>query len=76
MIWKAGENSEIFGLGGDESGGKERRRRVRFDFQRTSLARLNLIQQPVVASGEPPALQCRTLSRHHLNYKTGGLCTS
>ncbi|GFT49860.1 hypothetical protein TNCV_1234801 [Trichonephila clavipes] len=24
------------------------------------------IQQPVVASGEPPALQCRTPSRHHL----------
>ncbi|GFU46511.1 hypothetical protein TNCV_413991 [Trichonephila clavipes] len=23
-------------------------------------------QQPVVASGEPPALQCRTPSRHHL----------
>ncbi|GFW63596.1 hypothetical protein TNCV_4328841 [Trichonephila clavipes] len=24
------------------------------------------IQQPVVASGESPALQCRTPSRHHL----------
>ncbi|GFX62106.1 hypothetical protein TNCV_2228321 [Trichonephila clavipes] len=27
---------------------------------------MSWIQQPVVASGEPPALQCRTPSRHHL----------
>ncbi|GFV72673.1 hypothetical protein TNCV_411921 [Trichonephila clavipes] len=45
------------------------RRRIPFDFQRTSLAG---IQQPTPDSatrsclGRAPALQCRTPSRHHL----------
>ncbi|GFX09412.1 hypothetical protein TNCV_4697991 [Trichonephila clavipes] len=33
---------------------------------RSNLINVSWIQQPVVASGEPPALQCRTPSRHHL----------
>ncbi|GFS95890.1 hypothetical protein TNCV_2259501 [Trichonephila clavipes] len=33
----------------------KRRRRIPFDYQKTSLAGLAQIQQPVVASGEPPA---------------------
>ncbi|GFW64599.1 hypothetical protein TNCV_3514211 [Trichonephila clavipes] len=44
----------------------ERRRRIPFDFQRTSLAGLALDSEPVLASGELPALQCRIPSRHHL----------
>ncbi|GFU88727.1 hypothetical protein TNCV_4444041 [Trichonephila clavipes] len=41
-----------------------RRRRIPFDFQRTSLA--GLVLDSAMAWGEPPALQCRTPSRHHL----------
>ncbi|GFY32059.1 uncharacterized protein TNCV_2621961 [Trichonephila clavipes] len=52
-----------------------RRRRIPFDFQRTSLIGLAQIRQPVVASGEPQALQCKTGPHPGTtwNYKTGGI---
>ncbi|GFU70752.1 hypothetical protein TNCV_493151 [Trichonephila clavipes] len=44
----------------------ERRRRIPFDFQRTSLAGLALDSETSSGLGKAPALQCRTPSRHHL----------
>ncbi|GFU43463.1 hypothetical protein TNCV_53621 [Trichonephila clavipes] len=44
----------------------ERRRRIPFDFQRTSLAGLALESATSSGLGRAPALQCRTPSRHHL----------
>ncbi|GFQ90731.1 hypothetical protein TNCT_457851 [Trichonephila clavata] len=43
-----------------------RRRRIPFDFQRTSLAGLAPDSATISGLGRAPALQCRTLSRHHL----------
>ncbi|GFX09451.1 hypothetical protein TNCV_4698371 [Trichonephila clavipes] len=44
----------------------ERRRRIPFDFQRTSLAGLLLDSATSSGLGRAPALQCRTPSRYHL----------
>ncbi|GFX25500.1 hypothetical protein TNCV_1407661 [Trichonephila clavipes] len=44
----------------------EIRRRIPFDFQRTSLAGLALDSATSSGLGRAPALQCRTPSRHHL----------
>ncbi|GFT32889.1 hypothetical protein TNCV_5039221 [Trichonephila clavipes] len=44
----------------------ERKRRIPFDFQRTSLAGLALESATSSGLGRAPALQCRTPSRHHL----------
>ncbi|GFV44868.1 hypothetical protein TNCV_1340761 [Trichonephila clavipes] len=43
-----------------------RRRRIPFDFQRTSLAGLALDSATSSGLGTAPALQCWTPSRHHL----------
>ncbi|GFW40976.1 hypothetical protein TNCV_4370241 [Trichonephila clavipes] len=45
---------------------REGRRRIPFDFQRTSLAGLALESATSSGLGRAPALQCRTPSRHHL----------
>ncbi|GFU62246.1 uncharacterized protein TNCV_4859611 [Trichonephila clavipes] len=42
------------------------RRRIPFNFQRTSLAGLALDSATSSGLGRAPALQCRTPSRHHL----------
>ncbi|GFV09420.1 hypothetical protein TNCV_3729201 [Trichonephila clavipes] len=44
----------------------ERRRRIPFDFQRTSLDGLALNSATSRGLGRAPALQCRTPSMHHL----------
>ncbi|GFW49677.1 hypothetical protein TNCV_357801 [Trichonephila clavipes] len=44
----------------------ERRRRISFDFQRTSLTGPALDSTTSSGRGRDPALQCRTPSRHHL----------
>ncbi|GFV48000.1 hypothetical protein TNCV_4150861 [Trichonephila clavipes] len=44
----------------------ERRRRIHFDYQKTSLAGLALDSATSSGLGRAPALQCRTPSRHHL----------
>ncbi|GFT16247.1 hypothetical protein TNCV_2245581 [Trichonephila clavipes] len=44
----------------------ERRRRIPFDYQKTSLAGLALDSATSSGLGRAPALQCRTPSRHHL----------
>ncbi|GFU50732.1 hypothetical protein TNCV_241181 [Trichonephila clavipes] len=44
----------------------KRRRRIPFDFQRTSLGGLALESATSSGLGRAPALQCRTPSRHHL----------
>ncbi|GFW95736.1 hypothetical protein TNCV_19671 [Trichonephila clavipes] len=41
-------------------------RRIPFDYQKTSLAGLAPDSATSSGLGEPPALQCRTPSRHHL----------
>ncbi|GFU12630.1 hypothetical protein TNCV_1045671 [Trichonephila clavipes] len=51
----------------------KRRRRIPFDYQKTSLAGLALDSATSSGLGRAPALQCRTPSRHHLGYKTGGI---
>ncbi|GFW95694.1 hypothetical protein TNCV_19251 [Trichonephila clavipes] len=45
---------------------EKRRRRIPFDFQRTSLVGLALDSATSSGLGRAPALQCRTPSRHHL----------
>ncbi|GFU43439.1 hypothetical protein TNCV_53401 [Trichonephila clavipes] len=49
-----------------ETAQRIRRRRIPFDFQRTSLAGLALDSATSSGLGRAPALQCRTPSRQHL----------
>ncbi|GFW41715.1 hypothetical protein TNCV_9531 [Trichonephila clavipes] len=51
----------------------KRRRRIPFDFQRTSLAGLALESAPVVASEEPPLCNAGPHPGTTWNYKTGGI---